>query len=266
MNRGREYFALTAFRGIRAFFILFCGAMTALAGPNPQVNQERIVAEQAYDEAKLRYQTNSANADAGWQFARACFDLADIADKDSQRAALGREGMDACRRLLQRDPNVATAHYYLGMNIGQVAQTKTLGALPLVRQMQKEWEIALALDPHCDFAGPDRNLGVLYRDTPGPPLSIGNRAQALQHMLRAVELSPDYPENYLNLIESQIKWHQMETAARELDALRAILPAARKQLTGAHWQGAWTDWQARQDAIEVALAQWRKSLPQSRAP
>jgi hypothetical protein len=266
MSFAGGYFRFGIGWSVRASWLLFCVSMTALGGPNQPVNQPRIIAEQAYDDAKSRYQTNSSDADVAWQFARACFDLADAADKDSQRAALGREGIEACRQLLARDSNVAAAHYYLGMNIGQVAQTKTLGALPLVRQMEKEWDAALALDPHLDFAGPDRNLGLLYRDTPGPPLSIGSRAQAVQHMLRAVELSPEYPENYLNLIESQLKWRQMEAATREAKELRRIWPAARKQLTGPHWQGAWEDWLARQDAIEAKLAQWRKSSSQDRAP
>jgi tetratricopeptide (TPR) repeat protein len=266
MNRGLEYWDLGTSRWVRVFFILLCTATTALCGPKHPVSEARIVAEQAYDDAKSHYRTNLSSPDAAWQFARACFDLADLADGDSERAKLGHEGVESCRQLLKRDPNVAIAHYYLGMNLGQVAQTKSLGALPLVRQMQKEWDTALALDPHIDFAGPDRNLGMLYRDTPGPPLSIGNRVQAVQHLMRAVELNPEYPENHLNLIESQIKWNQLAEAAREEERLRKILPEARTQLTGPHWQGPWRDWQARLDAIEKKLTQWRNASGGRREP
>ncbi len=249
-----------------AIFILVCSAMPGLGGPKQPVSEARIVAEQAYDEAKSRYQTNMFNADVACQFARACFDLADLSDKDSERADLGNQGVEACRQLLQREPNLAAAHYYLGMNIGQVAQTKTLGALPLVRQMQQEWDAARALDAHIDFAGPDRNLGMLYRDTPGPPLSIGNRVEAVEHMMRAVELAPDYPENHLNLIESQIKWNHLAEAAREDERLRQTLPAARKQLTGPQWQGPWRDWQERLDVIEAKLDQWRAAMARRLKP
>ncbi len=229
MNCWQEHRVFGTDKWVRALFLLLCGAMTCIGGPNQPVSDARIVVKQAYDEAKSHYETNQSNADAAWQFARACFDLADLAEKNSKRAAIGREGVEACRQLLKRDPNLAAAHYYLGMNLGEVAQTKSLGALPLVRQMQEEWEIAVTLDPHLDFAGPDRNLGMLYRDTPGSPLSIGSRAKALQHLLRAVELNPEYPENHLNLIESQIKWHQLAEAARENERFLKILPAARKQ-------------------------------------
>jgi tetratricopeptide (TPR) repeat protein len=266
MNCRQEYPGFRSALWFRAFFILLCGAVTGLGEPKQPVNEARIIAEQAYDDAKSRYQTNLFNTDAAWRFARACFDLADLADKDSERAVLGRRGIEACRQLLRRDPNVAAAHYYLGMNLGQLAQTKSLGALPLVRQMQKEWDAALALDPHIDFAGPDRNLGMLYRDAPGAPLSIGNRVQAVQHLMRAVELNPEYPENHLNLIESQIKWNQLPEAAREDEKLRQILPAARKQLSGPQWQGPWRDWQARENAIDSKLAQWRNTLLHRREP
>jgi tetratricopeptide (TPR) repeat protein len=266
LNCAPENRRFAAVAGIRAFLIFLCSTIVTHAGTKNPVNDPRIVVEQAYDEAKSRYETNASNADAAWQFARACFDLADIAEKNSRRAAVGKEGVEACRRLLKRDPNVAAGHYYLGMNLGEVAQTKTLGALPLVRQMQEEWEIAVTMDAHLDFAGPDRNLGMLYRDTPGPPLSIGNRAKALQHLVRAVDLNPDYPENHLNLIESQIKWRQFAEAAREDERLLKILPTARKQLTGPHWEGPWRDWQVRQDAIEAKLNQWRNSSDRHREP
>ncbi len=239
-------------------FIFLLGTTAIFADSKHPVSQPQIVAEQAYDLAKSRYETNQADPTAAWQFARACFEVADLSDKDSERARFGHEGADVCEQLLKREPTNAAAHYYLGMNIGQVAQTKSLGALPLVRQMRKEWEAARGLDEHLDFAGPDRNLGVLYRDAPGAPLSVGNRTQALQHMARAVELAPDYPENYLNLIESDIKWDRMEDAARENEKLRAIIPAARKKLTGPHWEGPWKDWEERRAAIDTKLSEWRK--------
>jgi tetratricopeptide (TPR) repeat protein len=249
---------------LRAFFILMCCATAALAAPVHEVTQAQIVAEQAYDDAKSHYQTNSSDAKAAWQFARTCFDLADLSTKNSERAGYGREGIDAARAALKLEPKSAAAHYYLGMNIGQVAQTKTLGALSLVRQMESEWSMARDLDARVDYAGPDRNLGMLYRDAPGPPLSIGDRVSAVQHLMRAVELSPEYPENHLNLIESQIKWNQMSEADREYKKFLKTLPDARKLLTGPKWQGPWHDWDERQKAIETKLNRWRKHASSQR--
>jgi tetratricopeptide (TPR) repeat protein len=243
---------------VRALIIFFCCATAIFPAPAKEVTQAQIVAEQAYDEAKLHYQANPSDANAAWNFARTCFDLADLSEKNSERAAFGNEGINASRASLKLEPKSAAAHYYLGMNIGQVAQTKTLGALSLVRQMETEWLTARNLDEHVDYAGPDRNLGMLYRDAPGSPLSIGSRVDAIQHLMRAVEISPVYPENHLNLIESQIKWKQMAEADKEYKKFLTTLPEARKLLTGPKWEGPWHDWDERQNDIEKKLNRWRK--------
>jgi len=231
---------------------VFCAARMASGTTEDDVTPSLVLAEQAYDAAKARNQTNVNDDAAARQFASACFDLADQTPKDSVRASMAHEGIQVCRLWLQRAPNQAAAHYYLGMNIGQLARTKTLGALPLVKDMEKEWLATLALDPHFDFAGADRNLGLLYRDTPGFPLSIGSRAKAEQHLQRAVELNPEYPENHLNLIETHFK-RKPAAVPGEYEKLRAILPAARKQFAGPQWQSAWEDWNPRLEKIKSWL-------------
>jgi hypothetical protein len=229
-----------------------CAARTAFGMMEGDITPSPVLAEQAYDAAKARYQTNTNDNAAARQFANACFDRADQSPKDSVRATLASEGIEVCRLWLQREPKQAAAHYYLGMNIGQLARTKTFGALSLVKEMEKEWLATLALDPHFDFAGADRNLGLLYRDTPGFPLSIGSRAKTEQHLTHAVELDPEYPENHLNLIETDLK-RKPAAVPGEYEKLRSILPAARKQFSGPQWQSAWEDWNPRLEKIQSRL-------------
>jgi tetratricopeptide (TPR) repeat protein len=222
---------------------LLCGQLWVGAAPAREVSQTPT--EQAYDTAKTNYQANPANPAVACKFASACFDRADNEARDSVRTEVAWEGVQTCRELLRRNPNLAAAHYYLGMNLAEVARTKKLGALHLLREMEKEWKTAIALDEHCDFAGPDRNLGLLYRDAPGWPLSIGSRPRALQHILRAVELDPEYPENHLNLIETRLKWDQTDEARSEAKKWLALLPSERKRFSGAEWQSDWLDWNQR---------------------
>jgi hypothetical protein len=229
-----------------------CAALTASGSPERGATPSQIAADTAYDAAKARYLTNVNNNDLALKFASACFDRADLAGKDSVRASASREGIQVCRRWLQRAPDQAAAHYYLAMNLAQMARTKTLGALSIVKEMEKEWLVTLALDPHCDYAGADRNLGLLYRDAPGFPLSIGSRPKAGRHLLHAVELNPEYPENHLNLIETDLQ-HKPSAVAGEYEKLRAILPAARKQFSGPQWQSAWEDWDPRLQKIQSRL-------------
>ncbi|MCX6930190.1 MAG: hypothetical protein NT154_44320 [Verrucomicrobia bacterium] len=56
------------------------------------------------------------------------------------------QGIAACRLAIMRETNSAPAHYYLGLNLGQLARTKGLGALKLVDQMEREFNRAHDLD------------------------------------------------------------------------------------------------------------------------
>ena len=141
------------------------------------------------------------------------------------------------------------------MNLAQLARTELIGALGLLNEVESEWETAIKLDENFDYAGPDRNLGLLYRDAPGWPLSLGSRAKACQHLLRAVSLHPDYPENHLNLIEAYLKWNNLSQAVPAAKALQEILPEARKKLAGPAWESSWDDWNQRWKTIQAKLSQ-----------
>jgi tetratricopeptide (TPR) repeat protein len=207
-----------------------------------------IAAPKSYSQAQQQYRQEPEQVDVAWQFGRACFDRADSATNDTERAEVAQQGIAACRQAVARNPNSAAAHYYLGLNQGELARTESLGALKLVRQMEREFTEARTLDEHLDYAGPDRCLGLLYRDAPSFG-SIGSRSKAKEHLQRALQLAPDYPENSLNLAESDLKWGDHEGARRELTALEKRLPAARERFSGPVWTSTWTDWDVRLEAV-----------------
>jgi len=213
----------------------------------------------SFKEAQARYQIAPAETNAAWQLARACFDLADLATNKTQRAALADEGIAACRQALARESNSAPAHYYLGMNLGQLAQTRGLSALGLVNQMERAFSRARELDERFDWAGPDRNLGLLYRDAPSV-VSVGSRKKAREHLGRAVKLAPQYPENRLNLAEACLHWGDLRGSRRELAALELVWPLARSNLTGVAWIGSWSDWEPRLQRLKRKLEAAPKAL------
>ncbi len=202
-------------------------------------------AERNYQEARKRFQTSTNDDEASWQFGRACFDWAEFAKNDSQRESIADEGIAACRPLTARNPKSAPGHYFLAMNLGQLAQTKTLGALRLVDEMEREFKAARDLDPKFDYAGPDRSLGLLYFEAPGWPASIGSKSKARQHLQHAAQLAPGYPENHLCLLEAYLKWGDKKNLARELKITEELLPQARKEFTGEAWAQGWVDWEKR---------------------
>jgi tetratricopeptide (TPR) repeat protein len=201
-------------------------------------------AREVFAAAQKRLQSEPTNAVAAWEFARASFDRAEYATNDSERVLIAEQGISACRQLLSRQTGSAPAHYYLGMNLGQVARTKMLGALRIVDEMEREFKAARQLDEQLDFAGPDRNLGLLYLEAPAFA-SVGSRTKARQHLQRAAELAPDFPENRLNLEEAYVKWADYDAAKRELKALEKLWPKARTNLTGEAWAPSWADWETR---------------------
>jgi len=210
-------------------------------------------AEAEFHRAQSQYELDVNNPTNAWQFARACFDFADFATNDAERAVIANQGIDACRRLIAQKPKSAPAHYYLAMNLGQLARTESLGALKLVKEMEHEFKTALDLDAHLDFGGPARGLGLLYRDAPGWPASIGSKRKARSYLEQAAKVAPHFPENILNLAESDLQWDDRAAAKKELDALDTLWPQARKKLAGETWERDWADWMARRDAARKKL-------------
>jgi len=224
-------------------------ASAQIAAPSPYTR--------AYTTAREVWQKNPADRDAAWQFARACFDLAEV-DEDN-RAKIAEEAIAACRTALERTTNAGT-YYYMALNLGQLARTKKLGALRLVSEMEGVLKKAIELDPKFDFAGPHRTLGMLYRDAPGWPASIGNRSKAKQQLLKAIELAPDYPDNQISHIESLLQWGELRNARTAVSDAEPYMRQARLKLMGERWRPSWRDWDERWEKIR------RKTEPNLTSP
>ncbi len=265
--RASEPCLVSRLAGRSAFWIilLLLSALPAFAradSPSSTDDQATFArkAEAAYQTAQKRFQAEPGNPEAEWQFGRACYDWADFVNSNGERARIAQEGIDACRKLIERDAQSVPGHYYLALNIGQLARTKTLGALRLVGQMEAEFKITLSLDPKFDYAGADRGLGLLYRDAPGWPTSIGSKSKARVHLQRAVKTSPDYPENLLNLIEADLKWGDHNGALREWKALDELWPTAKKQFAGEAWAPSWADWEKRRSEVQKKIGEASRVL------
>lgn len=220
-----------------------------------QTNNFAARAGLEFQRTRTRFQSDTNDIVAAWQFARAAFDFADFATNDTERAAIARQGIAACQALLPRDTNSAPLHYYLAMNDGQFARAvaPSLTAYRLVKVMEREFKTAADLNPSFDYAGPARCLGLLYRDSPGWPFSIGSRRKARDWLEQAAKLAPEYPENLLNLAESYLQWRDWDNAKEQLDALDALWPKAQRNFTGEAWARSWEDWSARRDMARKKL-------------
>lgn len=241
MNSGRFWLMLvsTMRRNVGCAFVL--AAIAVSAAPTDFASR----CERAFTDSQVAVRNEPSNRAALTQLARAAFDWADFPHKDEERAAVADAGIEAARKIIGQAPTNAAAHYWLAMNLGQLARTKSLGALKLVREMEQELSRAQLLDAHVDFAGPDRSLGLLYRDAPGWPASIGSKKKALEHLQRAARLHPEFPDNQLALAESFQQWGEKSDFQRQLKVAERIVNEAREKFTGQQWEQSWADWEKR---------------------
>ncbi|MEO6034127.1 MAG: hypothetical protein ABIQ35_02615 [Verrucomicrobiota bacterium] len=250
-------FGATPGRFIRSLLFLaaLASAIPGRAESSIATNQLSISgrARQRFFEAQTELRAHPEIDEVAIKFARNAFDWADFSSDNHSREEIALQGIEACRALIERRPKSAAGHYYLALNLGQLAQTKSLGALKLVSEMEKEFQIARGLDEDLDFAGPDRGLGLLYSEAPGWPTSIGSRSKARNHLQRAVLLKPNYPENRLTLLEAYLKWSDQTGSSHEFQALKELWPDAKKEFSGEQWESSWVDWNKRWGKIQARL-------------
>ena len=76
------------------FFFFACAAAAFAQSTTNPVFAAR--AEKAFRLAQIQF-AQATNDAAAWQFARACFDFADFATNDTQRAVIARQGIAVSR-------------------------------------------------------------------------------------------------------------------------------------------------------------------------
>ncbi len=233
-----------------ALGMLMAASLSLLAA---EIQPWRAAVERRYHEAHTAWTAAPNSVSNVWHFARASFDWADLATNSTQRAAVANEAIHACRTALTHSPDSAPTLYYLGLNLGELAQTRGLSALKLVREMETRWLAARTLDATFDHAGPDRCLGLLYLDAPGWPASVGSSAKARTHLEQAVAMDGAFPENLLCLAEAEIHWKRPAAARKLLEQVDKIWAKARATWASPEFDATWADWQRRRTKARTAL-------------
>lgn len=246
--------------GLTLLLLIGCGVRPAWAveptGARGVLTNAIALADANLVAARKLVATEPTNSLAAWHLGRACFTWGKSLKDPNAQEKIYEEGVAACRRSLSLDPKSGPAHYYLGMNIGRVADLKrNLAAFGLVKEVERAFLQAAKLDDLYAYGGPDRNLGLLYWHAPGWPVSVGNKKLARKHLERAVKLAPDYPENRLNLAEAYLDWREQKLMQQQLDAIKQLWPRAQTNLTGVEWELDWQDWESRRQKLAAAKSQ-----------
>jgi len=229
--------------GLATFALFAWSSVAADLHPYPAPTPDQ--AREWYGMAKSNYVATTGNTTSAWKFAEACFEWAEFAEDSDQRANLAQEGIVAAKFAAEIAPNDPAGHFFLAMNKGQLARTKSLGALALVKEMEISLLRSIKLDSKFDNAAAERSLGLLYLNAPGWPASIGSKSKARKHLERAVELVPDYPTNLLTLMDAFIYWEDADALHAAMNRYRKLIPLAKEKYSGPRWENSWKDWEAR---------------------
>jgi tetratricopeptide (TPR) repeat protein len=245
---------------------LFFASLWVVAGREPagvvdQADAFRRRAELEFEAAQGRHLASTNSATAAWEFGRAAYDLADYAGTKAERESIATRGVAACRHAIALDPESAPAHYYLALNLGQLARVHLLKGLGIVSEMEKVFLAALKLDPLFDYAGSDRALGLLYHQAPGWPLSLGSRAKANRHLNEAVRLRPDYPGNRIALAEFLWETRQVRLLAEEWERIQELIPRVQGEFTGPKWEPSWVEWRQRLAKLRPHAESLPRNIP-----
>lgn len=150
-----------------------------------------------------------------WRGARACAWLTEEFTDKTRRASYAQKGVEYAKRAIEIAPKRVEPHYYLGINLGLSATTKTIGAYSMVPKVVKAGETAIELDQNYDHAGPQRLVGTVYAKAPPWPASLGDIDKGIEHLSKAIQLAPDYPQNHLHYADALAADNRLDEAEAE---------------------------------------------------
>jgi tetratricopeptide (TPR) repeat protein len=231
-------------------FLLLAACIGSGQAADPPVVTEQSYVLTQYSTLRTNHLAHRENTEFAWKFAEICFNRAEFATNDSERASIAMEGIAAARGILAKEPTNAPALLALGLNLGRLAQTRLLGALPLVKEMEQTFKASLEADEAFDYAAAHRSLGMLYHQAPGWPASIGSKSKARRHLEKAVEVAPNYPDNHLTLLEALADWKNRDELRLGIARYKRIVPSARRQFEGGRWAYDWMHWDERFRQVE----------------
>jgi len=240
-----------------AFIFAWMVSVAAMAGsfdltPPPS---DKETARHRYEEAATAHADDRDSAAKAVHLARTAFDLGEFITDKSEKADVAEIGIAAAHRAIDLKHDTAEARFYLGMNNGQLARTRTLGALSLVKHIESNLEKAIEIDAKFQNACPHLYLAILYKNAPGWPASVGNKKKSRANFEKAVQLAPLFPYNRIRHVEALIEWNDEKEARKALKDLKGILPKARERYEGPGWSHLWKEWTNRIEIIERELSE-----------
>jgi tetratricopeptide (TPR) repeat protein len=157
-----------------------------------------------------------------WEAARTAVWLGNFGPAEKQDAYV-RDGIRYANTALKIKPDGEEALFYDGALAGKLAELDMEYGMSGLEIIQKRMHQLIDMGSTYIYGGPDRVLAIVLMRAPGSPIGPGDWDLAEQHMKRALEIDPNWPENQLYMAELEFG------LANERD-LPEFAESARKRL------------------------------------
>jgi len=174
-------------------------------------------ARQATDIWIARLKVNPKDFASAWKLAQARYWLGTNGLPESQRKAALEAGIEAARAALAIDPSRPEGHFWLGANMGALAESFGLRQGMKYRgQIREALEATLKLSPSFQQGSADRALGRWYFKVPG--LFGGSNRKSEEHLRKALTYNPNSVVSHLFLADTLADLGRKDEARKEYQA------------------------------------------------
>jgi tetratricopeptide (TPR) repeat protein len=171
-------------------------------------------AKRAADLWAAQLSSNPTSFEAAWKLARADYWLGGHAPEPERRAFL-ENGIDAGRKAVAIAPNRPEGHFWIGANMGALAESFGIRVgLKYRKAIKDELETALRLDPAFQQGSADRALGRWYAKVPG--LFGGSKKLAEDHLRASLKYNANNTLSHFFLAEVLLDEGRKDEARAEL--------------------------------------------------
>jgi len=156
-----------------------------------------------------------------WRMGRVYYDLGKNSSGEAKEKFFNQCLVKASEAL-SVNSNSAPAYFYRGLCIGKLGEARGLwSSLDAIDPLRENMTKALKLDPAFDHGGPHRALGKMYFEL---PFFLGGDGDlAVKHLEKALNLGPDYGDNYYFLAEAYQAKGKRNQARDTLAQLQRLL-------------------------------------------
>src|SRR5262245_10078310 len=168
-------------------------------------------AAQAYSEELTK---DPKSYEAAWKLARSYYWLGGHAPEAERRKFLD-DGIEAGRKAVALEANKPEGHFWIGANMGALAESYGVRqGMKYRKPIKEELETVLRIDPAFMLGSADRALGRWYAEV--PRLFGGNKKLAEQHLKESLKYNPDATISHYFLAELYLDDDRKAEARAEL--------------------------------------------------